>query len=85
MDYITGNLPADFIIEGAGVDYKFVQPLSYINLLDERSVYFVMMLKGLIDKTSFVTMSDKDRSFYIETIAKSADVCVRALNNYRRN
>jgi hypothetical protein len=80
----------DYIIGGAGVDYEIVQPSpstsSFIgNLPDERSVYFVMMLKGLIDKTSFVTMSDKDRSFYIETIAKSADLCVRALNNYRVN
>ena len=75
----------DYIIGGAGVDYEIVQPSSCTNLPDERSVYFVMMLKGLIDKTSFVTMSDKDRSFYIETIAKSADVCVRALNNYRVN
>ena len=58
----------DYIIGGAGVDYEIVQPSpstpSFIgNLPDERSVYFVMMLKGLIDKTSFVTMSDKDRSF----------------------
>jgi hypothetical protein len=75
----------DYIIGGAGVDYEIVQPSSCTNLPDERSVYFVIMLKGLIDKTSFVTMSDKDRHFYIEAIAKSADMCVRVLNDYRRN
>ena len=78
----------DYIIGGAGVDYEIVQPSpstpSFIgNLPDERSVYFVMMLKGLIEKTDFATLNEEERTTCILAIAKSADTCVRALNDYR--